>query len=89
MAAESGAGSRVAGNARLGKLTGCEQRRPERERRTSVGFKCRQMSSHGDMRGETAKFLPACKAVPSTIFVLKPKVVLGVPLEMTGNDHPR
>ena len=73
---------------------GCEQRRFERKRRSvseseSKGLALSEMSSHGDMRDETAKFLPACKTVSSTTFVLKSKVALGVSLEMAGNSHPR
>jgi len=41
--------------------------------------------------GETAKFLPACKAAPSTTFtaVIVVKVVLGEPQEGIGNNTPR
>ncbi len=40
-------------------------------------------------RSETAKFLPACKAVPPTTFAVSAKVVGGEPQEVVGDNHPR
>jgi hypothetical protein len=39
--------------------------------------------------GETAKFLPVCKAVSSRRFIQLIKLQLEVLLELIGNDHPR
>ena len=61
------AGARmVAGNARPGKPEGCEQRRHAPRGARHRGHKlCALVSPAGNDGGETAKFLPTCKAVPS------------------------
>jgi hypothetical protein len=48
----------VAGNARLSQDTRCEQRRQSRNAKTSFG-----MSHDSNIKNETAKSLPVCKAV--------------------------
>src|SRR3989344_3944508 len=59
-------GRMVAGNARPGKPEGCEQRRHAPRGARHRGHKlCALVSPAGNDGGETAKFLPTCKAVPS------------------------
>lgn len=53
-----------------------------------------KMSPYGDIRGETAKSLPTCKAVPKRIFdsiskLRDSKMRLGEPQELCGNTVPR
>jgi hypothetical protein len=62
-------GSRVAGNTRLEQSKGCEQRRCAlRKASTCFGLWPKQVSHCSNAVGETAKFLPACKAVSSAVY---------------------